>query len=322
MTDTQILDGLRGPNPTNHPRSEKRPSRAPYGERPAIAYLFLSPWVAGALLLTVGPMLASLYLSFTDYDLFTSPQWVGLENYRDLFADDERFLAAVWVTTRYVLISTPLKLAGALGVALLLNRVGRAQGFYRSAFYAPSLLGASVAVALVWRVMFDAGGVVDQGLGTIGIHTGGWVSSPRYSLGVLIALAVWQFGAPMVIFLAGLKQIPAELYDAAAVDGAGWWRTLRSVTLPMLSPVIFFNLVLETIHAFQAFTAAFVVSGGRGGPVDSTLFYTLYLYLKGFTEFRMGYASAMAWVLVLVVAAVTAVLFRTARLWVFYAGEK
>jgi multiple sugar transport system permease protein len=126
----------------------------------------------------------------------------------------------------------------------------------------------------------------------------------------------------MVIFLAGLKQIPPELYDAAAVDGAGWWRTLRSVTLPMLSPVIFFNLVLETIHAFQAFTAAFVVSGGRGGPVDSTLFYTLYLYLKGFTEFRMGYASAMAWVLVLVVAVVTAVLFRTARLWVFYAGEK
>jgi multiple sugar transport system permease protein len=170
--------------------------------------------------------------------------------------------------------------------------------------------------------MFDADGVVDQVLSAVGIHTGGWVSSPTYSLGVLIALAVWQFGAPMVIFLAGLKQIPSELYDAAAVDGAGWWRTLRSVTLPMLSPVIFFNLVLETIHAFQAFTAAFVVSGGRGGPVDSTLFYTLYLYLKGFNEFRMGYASAMAWVLVLVVAVVTAVLFRTARLWVFYAGEK
>jgi multiple sugar transport system permease protein len=318
-TDSGILDGLRGGDPTSHPRSRKR---ALYGERPGLAYLFLSPWVAGALLLTVGPMLASLYLSFTDYDLFTSPNWVGLDNYRDLFADDERFLAAVWVTTKYVLISTPLKLAAALGVALLLNRASKAQGFYRSAFYAPSLLGASVAVALVWRVMFDADGVVDQVLSAVGIHTGGWVSSPTYSLGVLIALAVWQFGAPMVIFLAGLKQIPAELYDAAAVDGAGWWRTLRSVTLPMLSPVIFFNLVLETIHAFQAFTAAFVVSGGRGGPVDSTLFYTLYLYLKGFNEFRMGYASAMAWVLVLVVAVVTAVLFRTARLWVFYAGEK
>ena len=255
------------------------------------------------------------------HNIGPSQGFAGLDNYRDLFADDDRFLAAVWVTTRYVLISTPLKLAAALAVALLLNRASRAQGFYRSAFYAPSLLGASVAVALVWRVMFDADGVVDSALSAVGVHTGGWVSSPRYSLGVLIALSVWQFGAPMVIFLAGLKQVPPELYDAAAVDGAGWWRTLRSVTLPMLSPVIFFNLVLETIHAFQAFTAAFVVSGGRGGPSDSTLFYTLYLYQKGFTEYRMGYASAMAWLLVIAIAAITALLFRTARMWVFYAGE-
>jgi len=285
-------------------RASRERQRGRYGESPGIAYLFLSPWVLGALLLTVGPMLGSLYLSFTDYDLFTTPEWVGLENYRNLFTDDPRFVAAVWVTVRYVLISTPLKLVAALAVALLLNRASRAQGFYRSAFYAPSLLGASVAVALVWRVIF-----------------GDLVSSPRYALLVIVALAVWQFGAPMVIFLAGLEQIPQELYDASAVDGAGWWRTLRSVTLPMLSPVIFFNLVLETIHAFQAFTGAFVISSGRGGPIDSTLFYTLYLYQKGFNEFRMGYASAMAWVLVLVVAAITAVLFRTARMWVFYAGE-
>ena len=285
-------------------RASRERQRGRYGESPGIAYLFLSPWVLGALLLTVGPMLGSLYLSFTDYDLFTTPEWVGLENYRNLFTDDPRFVAAVWVTVRYVLISTPLKLVAALAVALLLNRASRAQGFYRSAFYAPSLLGASVAVALVWRVIF-----------------GDLVSSPQYALLVIVALAVWQFGAPMVIFLAGLEQIPQELYDASAVDGAGWWRTLRSVTLPMLSPVIFFNLVLETIHAFQAFTGAFVISSGRGGPIDSTLFYTLYLYQKGFNEFRMGYASAMAWVLVLVVAAITAVLFRTARMWVFYAGE-
>src|SRR5262245_58568961 len=292
---------IRGSRGVRAPR-ERQPQR--YGERPGIAYLFLSPWVLGALLLTVGPMLASLYLSFTDYGLFTAPEWVGLENYRNLFADDPRFLAAVWVTVKYVLISTPLKLAAALAVALLLNRSSRAQGFYRSAFYAPSLLGASVAIALVWRVMFNL-----------------WVSSPSYALLGVVALAVWQFGAPMVIFLAGLKQIPTELYDASAVDGAGAWRTFRSVTLPMLTPVIFFNLVLETIHAFQAFTGAFVISGGRGGPSDSTLFYTLYLYQKGFTEFRMGYASAMAWLLVLAVAAVTALLFRTSRSWVFYAGE-
>jgi multiple sugar transport system permease protein len=296
-------------------------TRTRYGDRPGIAYLFLSPWVAGALLLTVGPMLASLYLSFTNYDLFTTPKWIGLANYKRLLAEDDRFLTAVWVTIKYVALSTPLKLVAALAVAMLLNRASRAQGFYRSAFYAPSLLGASVAVALVWRVIFDTNGIVDQSLSTLGIHTGGWVASPRYALLVIVALAVWQFGAPMVIFLAGLKQIPAELYDAAAVDGAGWWRTFRSVTLPMLSPVIFFNLVLETIHAFQAFTGAFVVSGGRGGPVDSTLFYTLYLYQKGFTEYRMGYASAMAWLLVIAIAAITALLFRTARMWVFYAGE-
>lgn len=283
-------------------RGRKRQLR--YGERPGLAYLFLSPWVLGALLLTIGPMLASLYLSFTDYDLFSTPNWIGLDNYRDLFTDDPRFFTAVLVTAKYVLISTPLKLSAALAVAILLNRASKAQSFYRSAFYAPSLLGASVAVALVWRVIFND-----------------WVANPSYSLLVLVALAVWQFGAPMVIFLAGLKQIPQELYDASAVDGAGAWRTFRSVTLPMLSPVIFFNLVLETIHAFQAFTGAFVISGGRGGPVDSTLFYTLYLYEKGFSEFRMGYASAMAWILVLVVALITAVLFRTARTWVFYAGE-
>ena len=318
MTTTRTI-GRRRTTPPAEPVPRRRPR---YGERPGLAYLFLSPWVLGALLLTVGPMAASLYLSFTDYDLFTTPDWIGLANYRALFGDDPRFFAAVWVTVKYVLLSTPLKLVAALAVAMLLNRVSRTQGFYRSAFYAPSLLGASVAVALVWRVIFDERGVVDESLSVLGVHTGGWVSNPRYSLLVLVALAVWQFGAPMVIFLAGLKQIPQEYYDASAVDGAGPWRTFRSITLPMLSPVIFFNLVLETIHAFQAFTGAFVVSGGRGGPVDSTLFYTLYLYQKGFTEFRMGYASAMAWVLVIVVAIITAVLFRTARLWVFYAGEE
>lgn len=297
-----------------------RPRYHRYGERPAIAYLFLSPWAAGALLLTLGPMLASLYLSFTDYDLFTSPEWVGADNYTRLFADDPRFLAAVRVTVTYVLLSVPLKLAAALAVALLLNRPSRAQGFYRSAFYAPSLLGASVSVALVWRVIFDGGGPVDRTLTTFGVHTGGWTTDPRYALLSIVLLAVWQFGAPMVIFLAGLKQIPPELYDAAAIDGAGRWGAFRSVTVPMLSPVILFNLVLETIHAFQAFTPAFIVSGGRGGPSDSTLFYTLYLYQRGFIDFRMGYASAMAWVLLLVIAAVTALLFRTARSWVFYTG--
>ncbi|MFG1922744.1 carbohydrate ABC transporter permease [Cryptosporangium sp. NPDC048952] len=287
-----------------------------------IAYLFLSPWIAGALLLTIGPMVASLYLSFTDYDLFSAPTWVGLENYRRMFTEDGRFLTSVWVTLKYVLLAVPLKLALALAVALLLNRTRSGQGLYRSAFYAPSLLGASVSIALVWRTLFGEGAGFERGLAALGWETGSWVGQPQYALFTLIFLAAWQFGAPMVIFLAGLKQIPTDLYDAVAVDGANRWQTFRAITLPMLSPVIFFNLVLETIHAFQAFTPAYVVSGGRGGPSDATLFYTLYLYQRGFTDFRMGYASAMAWMLLIVIAIVTAVIFRSARLWVFYTDDK
>ncbi|WP_326560051.1 carbohydrate ABC transporter permease [Micromonospora sp. NBC_01796] len=316
-------DTLRRPPPgPADPTAKAGRNRPRYRRhRPGIAYLFLSPWVCGALLLTLGPMLASLYLSFTDYDLFTSPNWVGLENYKRLFTDDARFLASAKVTATYVLISVPLKLAAALAVAMLLNNARRGQGFYRSAFYAPSLLGTGVAIALAWRALFTDNGVVDSLTGRVGWDTGGWINEPDYAIYVLIILAIWQFGAPMVIFLAGLKQVPQELYDAAAVDGSGRWRTFRSVTLPMLSPIILFNLVLETIHAFQAFTPAFIVSGGRGGPSNSTLFYTLYLYERGFSQFRMGYASAMAWILLITVAVITALFFGTSRRWVFYAGE-
>jgi multiple sugar transport system permease protein len=287
------------------PAAGGAPPRRPDNSQ-GVAYLFLGPWLLGAIGLTVAPMVVSLYLSFTDYDLFNSPRWVGLDNYAKLFGDDPRYLQSVGVTLRYVVWSVPLKLVLALAVALLLNSLrGKGQAFFRSAFYAPSLLGASVGLALAWRAIFDT-----------------WVDTPDYALITIVLLSAWQFGAPMVIFLAGLQQIPRDLFDAAAVDGAGWWRRLWSITLPMLSPVLFFNLVLETIHAFQAFTQAFVVSGGRGGPADSTLFYTLYLYERGFTEFRMGYASAMAWVLLVAIALITAVLFRTSRHWVFYGDER
>ncbi|WAL63635.1 sugar ABC transporter permease [Amycolatopsis cynarae] len=289
--------------------------------RQGAAYVFLTPWMIGVALLTIGPMLASLYLSFTDYDLFDPPNWIGFGNYVTLFTADDRFWHAVGVTVRYVVLSVPLKLALALAVAMLLNRARRGTGLYRSAFYAPSLLGASVSVALVWRAMFATDGTADRLLSALGIHTGGWVDQPQYALLTVVALAVWQFGAPMVIFLAGLKQVPRELYEAAELDGAGAARRFFSITLPMLSPVLLFNLVLETIHAFQAFTGAFVVSSGRGGPSDSTLLYTLYLYQRGFTDFRMGYASAMAWVLLLAVGAITVLVFRSSRRWVFYGGE-
>jgi multiple sugar transport system permease protein len=309
---------LTRPRAVTGPRS--RPRRRRRNQRSA--YLFLTPWIVGAALLTIGPMAISLYLSFTDYDLFTAPKWVGVQNYVRMFTQDDHYWNAAMVTLRYVAIAVPLQLGLALAVAMLLNRPRRGQGFYRSAFYAPSLLGASVSVALVWRAMFGAGGPIDRALRVFGIHTGSWVDQPKYALLTLVALSVWQFGAPMVIFLAGLKQIPRDLYEAAAIDGAGAVRRFVSVTLPMLSPVILFNLVLGIIHAFQSFTGAFVISNGRGGPSDSTLVYTLYLYQRGFTDFRMGYASAMAWVLLVVIALITTVLFRTARTWAFYAGEE
>ena len=301
--------------PATAPRAKRRP------RRDGAAWVFLSPWIVGAALLTIGPMIASLVLSFTDYDLFTAPEFVGTANYERMFFEDPRFWKSVGVTLNYVLVAVPLKLAVALGIALLLNRARTGQGFYRSAFYAPSLLGASVAVAIVWRTLFSNDGVVDNTLGVFGLDLGGWISNPSLALYVLVTLAVWQFGAPMVIFLAGLKQIPGELYDAAAMDGAGRWRTFWSVTWPLLSPVLFFNLVLEMIGAFQSFTSAYVVSGGRGGPIDSTLFFTLYLYDRAFTAFDMGYASAMAWFLLVVIAIVTALIFRSSRSWVHYSGD-
>ncbi len=284
-------------------------------------YAFLLPWFAGLALFTLGPMVFSLYLSFTDYSLLQAPRWVGLANYRQMLGDDPRYLHSVGVTVRYVAFSVPLKLALALAVALVLNRRRRGTGLYRAAYYLPSLLGTSVAVALAWRMLFGDSGTVQTLLGKVGVHAPDFVHNPSWALWTLILLAAWQFGAPMVIFLAGLKQIPPDLYDAAAVDGASRWTRFTRITVPMLSPVIFFNVVLEMIHSFQAFTPAYVISGGTGGPADATLFYTLYLYQKGFGDFQFGYASAMAWLLLAVVGVVTAILFRLSRLWVFYGDE-
>ena len=290
------------------------------GESKWIPYLFLMPWLIGLITITLGPMLASLYLSLTSYDLIGSSTFIGLDNFRQMFSD-QRFLAAAWVTARYVLISVPIQLTFALGLAALLNRGIRGLAFYRSVYYLPSLLGASVAVAVLWRQVFGSDGLVNQFLGVFGLtDLPSWVATPSTALGTIIALNVWTFGAPMIIFLAGLRQIPTELYEAASMDGAGTWHRFLKITLPLLSPVIFFNLVLQMIHAFQAFTQAYVVSNGTGGPVDSTLFYSMYLYQQGFTSFKMGYASAMAWVLLVVIALFSAIAFGSSRFWVYY-GE-
>lgn len=306
-------------------RADPRPRRSKrrqVRERQWPAYVFLSPWMVGAVVLTLVPMAVSLYLSFTDYNLFDPPHWVGLRNYREMLTEDPRYWRSVGTTMLYVVVAVPLKLGLALGVAMLLKSLSRGRGFYRSAFYAPSLLGASMSIALVWKALFNDGGTVANVLDAVGIHTGGWVGNPHLAVYGVVLLTVWQFGAPMVIFLAGLQQISPDLYEAAALDGAGRWRQFMSITVPMLSPVVFFNLVLEVINSFQVFTPAFAISGGDGGPADSTMFYTLYLYERGFTASHMGYAAAMAWLLLIAIGAITLILFRTSRSWVFYADEE
>ena len=313
------------PSPSRPPagpaatRRRGRPARRDTDDK--AGYVFLSPWLLGLLAITAVPMLMSLYLSFTNYDIlseWSAVEWVGLDNYRRMFTEDPAYWHAVQVTLTFALVATPLKLAAALGVALLLNRSMRGAGLLRGLFYLPSLLGGSVALAIVWVSMFNRDGAFNSFLGLFGITGKPWVNDPDWALSTLILLAVWQFGAPMVIFLAGLKQVPAELYEAASVDGAGTVRKFFAVTLPLLSPVIFFNLVLETINGFQGFTSAFVLSGGTGGPADSTLMYTLQLYIKGFTDYEMGYASAMAWVFLLTIGLVTVAIFRTGKFWVHY----
>lgn len=287
------------------------------GRRSGAAYLFLLPWMLGVLAITAVPMIASLYLSFTDYRLGGSPTWIGLGNYQRMLIDPT-FQAAAVVTAKYVFISVPLQLVFALAIAVVLNKGVRGLPIYRSVYYLPSLLGGSVAVAVLWRRLFASDGLVPELAGRLGIQMGSWVSDPDRALTTLMILNVWTFGAPMVIFLAGLRQIPTELLEAAAVDGAGRARRFLAVTIPLLSPVIFFNLVLQLIGAFQAFTPAYIISSGTGGPASSTLFYTLYLFQAGFQNFEMGYASALAWVLFVVIGIFTAVNFVAAKYWVHY----
>lgn len=306
--------------------------------RNSAAYLFLTPWLLGFFVLTLYPMIYSLGLSFTDYD-FTKPdltQWIGLGNYIKMFGDafgmsdftastgevmrtDPYYLKSLSVTFIYVFVSVPLKLTAALAVAMLMNQKLRWVPFYRAVYYIPTLLGGSVAIAVLWRKLFEKDGLINMLLGAVGFtNLPGWITNPNYALGTLVLLTVWQFGSSMIIFLAGLKQIPEEYYEAASVDGATRVRQFFFITLPLLSPVILFNLILQMISAFQAFTQAYIIGGGSGGVLNSTLFYTLYLYIQGWTYHEMGYASAMAWVLLILIGVFTAIVFRTSNFWVSY----
>jgi len=295
------------------------------------SYAFLVPWLLGLFIWTFYPLIYSLYLSFTQYNIIQSPKWIGLRNYfvmfigNDEFPRDERFMKSLLVTLHYVVVSVPSKLIFALAVAMLMNQKLKGIPFYRTIYYIPTLLGGSIAISILWRRLFAGDGIVNIIIRQISggrLDPPSWLSSPEFSLYTLIILTVWQFGSPMIIFLAGLKQIPVEYYEAASVDGAGKVRQFFAITIPCLSPIIFFNFVMQMIGAFQSFTQAYVISGGTGGPVDSTMFYSLYLYLRGFAYGAMGYASAMAWVLLVIIAAMTALSFKVSGSFVSYGSGK
>ncbi|WP_092889244.1 carbohydrate ABC transporter permease [Roseicitreum antarcticum] len=285
-------------------------------------YMFLLPWLLGFFLLALGPILASLYLGFTRYDMVSAPRWVGLDNYQYMFERDRRFWKALEVTFTYVALAVPLRLAMALAVAMLLDKGLRSIGLYRAIFYLPSILGASIAIAILWRAMFGIDGVVNQALALFGIQGIGWITTPSTSIYTMVVLAMWQFGSPMLIFLAGLRSIPRDLYEASEIDGTSPVRQFFRITLPLLAPVVFFNLVLQMIEAFKTFSSAFIISNGTGAPADSLLFYTVYLFNEAFRFFRMGYASALAWVLLVIIAVITVIAFATSKYWVHYENER
>jgi multiple sugar transport system permease protein len=315
-TETLIVRETRG--------SGGRTPRNPRRRRENLAgYAFMAPWFLGFIAIIGGPVVVSLYLSFTDYSILGSPEWIGTANYERMFTNDPRFWAALRVTLIYLIVSVPLVQVFALFLATVLNRGIRGLTIYRALFYVPSLIGGSVAIAILWRFIFQGDGLFNGILALVGVETEySWIGNPSTALSTLIVLNIWQFGAAMIIYLAGLRQVPTELYEAATMDGAGAVRKFFSITLPVLSPVILFNLLMNIVAAFQAFNTAYVVSNGTGGPADSTLFFTLYLYQRGFVDFDMGYASALGWVLLVISAAVAALLFGLSRRLVYYGDER
>jgi multiple sugar transport system permease protein len=321
MIDTQSSAALHqkaGSRVTN--RLLRRRAKVGTRHHNLAGYLFIAPWLIGFFAFTIIPVVASFFFAFTNYDVLTAPTWAGLDNFERMFFKDARFWKAVQATFYFVLIAVPFRLVFAMAVAMLLNTWRKGVSAYRAIYYAPSVIGGSVAVAVMWRQIFGREGVVNALMGLFGIPPVIWLGDPATAIWTLIILAVWQFGSPMLIFLAGLRQIPTELYEAAGIDGAGGWSKFAKITLPMLSPVILFNLVMQTITGFMVFTQAFIVTAG--GPMDTTLFYALYLYQRAFKDFQMGYASAMAWVLLLVVAFFTALVFKSSASWVFYESKE
>lgn len=282
-------------------------------------YLCISPWLIGFFVFTAGPMLYSLYLSLTSWDLFTSPVWVGLNNYKDIFTDNPDFWQSLKVTAIYTFVSVPLTLAGALALALLLNSKVRGIAFFRTIFYLPSVLPA-IAVAVLWLWVFNPSyGILNIMLALVGIDGPKWLGDPNWALAALILMSLWSLGGSVIIFLAGLQGISATLYEAAELDGASKPQQLFNITIPQLTPTIFFNLIMSIIGSFQVFTQAYAMT--NGGPQKATFFYMYYLFDMAFIKFRMGYASALAWILFIIILVFTLLVIRSSSLWVYYESE-
>jgi len=280
-----------------------------------VGYLFLSPWLLGFLIFLVGPMVASIYLSLTEYKVIKAPVWIGLANYVRMFSD-ELFYHSMQVTVTYTALSVPLGIVAALGVAVLLNQRIVASGLFRTIFYLPSVIsGVAVAIVFAWIFNFRFG-ILNYFLSLVGIPGPNWLGHPRWTLWAFVLMSLWGIGGNVIIFLAALQGVPVPLYEAAKIDGAGNWRRFWAITLPMISPAILFVLIMGVIGTFQTFTQSYIMTGG--GPANATLFYLLYLYKNAFNWFEMGYASAMAWVLFLVIMVCTLLLWRSSARWVYY----
>ncbi len=277
---------------------------------------YISPWIVGFLVFQLYPFVASFFYSFTNYNVMSNTKWIGFDNYIRLFTADPEFIKSILVTGLYALLSVPSKLIFSLLVALLLNIKIKGVNFFRTLYYLPSILGGSIAISALWKIMFMKEGTINQLLQVFGIGAIDWLGDPNLALFTISILQVWQFGSSMVLFLAALKQIPIELYEAAKMDGASRILVFFKITLPMLTPILFFNLIMQSINALQNFTSAFVVT--NGGPMKSTYLIGLKLYIEAFTNFRMGYASAISWVLFLIILTLTYLVFKTSSKWVFY----